>query len=275
MAQMENLRVQSNLTEALKTYDHIELTEEEMNAAILWAKQKKDAAIQQELLEQRARENRRLFTGVQWSYEQTKSFMKYRADTMFKEKPFVVDGENSMVYELLLYYFSNDPKFLGLAQNLGIPNPSLDKGIMLAGNFGVGKTWFMKLFARNQRQCFTLKNAKDIADQFGNNGEDGLMEYVVKPKNPVNDQGVFYHTHLGLCIDDLGTEDLKNHFGNKRNVIGDLIEKRYSRGNTGVFLHTTTNLDAMELESFYGGRVTSRMREVFNIIEMNGKDRRK
>ena len=256
-------------------YDHIELEEWELQEAILWRKQKKEAEIKKANLEKRAEENRRALTGLQWSYEQTKAFMKYRSEQIFKEKPFVVDDSNAMIYELLCYYFSNDKNFLAVAEAMEVKNPSLEKGIFIAGNFGVGKTWLMRLFMKNQRQVFLLRNAKDIADEFGTNGEDGLLEYVNKHKNPSNDSSVFFQPYSGLCIDDLGTEDIKTHYGNKRNVIGDLLEKRYSRNNTGVYLHATSNLDAEQLKDFYGGRVTSRIREVFNLIEMNGNDRRK
>ena len=155
---------------------------------------------------------------------------------------------------------------------MGISNPSLEKGIMLCGNFGVGKTWLMKLFAKNQRQVFFMENAKNVADMFMDTGEDN--RYLNLHKNPVNDANTFYHKFSGLCIDDLGTEDVKMHFGNKKNVIGDLIEKKYSNQTTGIYLHATTNLTAEQMKEFYGGRVTSRMREIFNQIELSGNDRR-
>jgi DNA replication protein DnaC len=264
-----------SLEEALALYEHIELEDHELKEAILWRKQKKEAEIKRVNLEKRAEENRKMLTGNQWSYDQTKGFMLYRAAQIFTDKKFTLDSENTLIFELLCYYFSNDKQFIALAENAGIPNPSLEKGILLAGNFGVGKTWLMKLFARNQRQVFHVKHAKDIADAFGADGEDALMEFVNKPKNAINDTQAFLQPYAGLCIDDLGTEDIKNHYGNKRNVLGDLIEKRYAKNNIGVFLHATTNLDAEQIKSFYGGRVASRMREVFNLFEMNGNDRRK
>jgi DNA replication protein DnaC len=144
---------------------------------------------------------------------------------------------------------------------------------MLPGNCGVGKTWMMELFQRNQRQVYHLVNAKFIADNYEQNGED-KPNYEDKVKNAYNDANVFFQPYAGLCIDDIGTEDIKNFYGNRKNVIGDLIEKRYAKGNTGVFLHATTNLTADQLSEFYGSRVGSRMREIFNFIELPGGDRR-
>lgn len=260
--------------EALEAFSHIELTEEERDEALLWRKQKKAKELEQAILDKRAEENRRALTQSRWSTEQTNAFMQYRADQIFNGA-FSLDSFNSPVFELMVCYFSEDKRFESLAASMGIPAPSLQKGLLLAGNFGVGKTWLMKLFSKNQRQCFKVISAKTIADDFEKYGEEGMSEYVTLYQNAVNDVDAFFQRNSGLCMDDLGTEDLKIHFGNKKNVVGDIIEKRYNYKSTGVFLHATTNLTADQLKEFYGGRVTSRMREVFNFIELPGQDRRK
>lgn len=259
---------------ALASFDHIELTEEEQDEGILWAKQRKEQRLKQVELNQRAEANRKLLTGTQWTYEQTRSFMSWRANKLFGDE-FALDQDNEFVFNMLCYYFSNDRHFISMASALQIKNPSLDKGIFLAGNFGVGKTWFMKLFSKNQRQVFHVHNAKEIANQFEADGLAAIDHYSQKYKNPVNDTASFLQTFAGLCIDDFGTEDIKNHFGNKKNVIGDVIEERYRLGNCGIFLHGTTNLTSQALNDFYGGRVISRLREEVNFIELPGKDRRK
>ncbi len=43
-----------------------------------------------------------------------------------------------------------------------------------------------------------------------------------------------------------------------------------------MITHATTNLSASELEEYYGNRVRSRMREMFNLIsfESSAKDKR-
>jgi DNA replication protein DnaC len=259
----------------LESYKHIELTPHEMDEAILWRKQKKEKELELQRLQKIAEQNRRNLTGNQWSYEQTKSFMLYRASQIFTEKPFVLDPSNQLVFELLCYYFSSDVNFLSLATNVGIDNPSLEKGLCLAGVFGVGKSWMVKLFQKNQRQVYFIRNAKQIAKEYQMDGAIASEQYENKFKNPVNDSSLFYQPFSGLCIDDLGTEDIKNSYGNKSNVIGDLIELRYSKGNTGPLLHATTNFTSDQIEAYYGPRVRSRMREIFNFIELPGNDRRK
>lgn len=272
---MESQFPKRSATEALEAYKHIDLSEEETAEAILWRKQLKEKNLREQAMRERAEANRKALTSSRWSYDQTRGFMLYRAKNILPG--FTLDQSNNTVFDLLCYYFSEDRQFTGLAEDMGISMPSLSKGICLAGMYGVGKTWLMRLFSKNQRQCYAVKSAKQIADTYEADGEgdSGLSAFIQKSKNAVNDMQVFYQPYMGLCVDDIGTEDIKNHFGNKKNVIGDLIEKRYSLDNTGTFLHATTNLNAEQIESFYGGRVRSRMREIFNFIELKGADRRK
>lgn len=260
--------------EVLESYSHIELTEDEKAEALIWRKQKKAEEIKLVEMRQREQENRRLLTESQWSFEQTQSYMLYRANQLFEGK-FKLDAYNQTIFDLLCYYFSDDSRFVGMAEGMGIPNPSLTKGILLAGNFGVGKTWLMKLFMKNQRQVYHLFNAKHLADTYEKAGEDDIEPFLVKTKNAFNDSSCFYQPYAGLCIDDIGTEDKKVNYGNRKNVVADIIERRYEKGNVGIWLHITTNLTAEQINAFYGGRVSSRLREVVNLIEVGGGDRRK
>lgn len=264
-----------SLQEAAASYDHIELTEDEKLEAIIWRKQKKEDELRKKEIAEREAKNRTALTGKNWSFDQTKNYMGYRSSKLFETK-FLLDASNEMIFDLLCAYFSEDGgRFLVLAGELELEKPSLNKGILLTGNVGNGKTTLMKLFSKNQRQVFYIRSAKQIADDFQAGGDEVIQEYKYKVINPADDVNSFYHKFSGLCIDDIGTEDIKNHYGNKKNVVGDLIEDRYAQQNTGVFLHGTTNLSADQIGNFYGARVKSRMREIFNFIELTGNDRRK
>ena len=264
----------------MESYNHIELEEDEVTEAMIWAKRKKEGVLIQKEKELRAQKNRDLLTGNKWGIKQTEPFMLWRADQYppFKKK-FKVDETNEMLFRLLVAYFSPSEEsrrfFIEIAGYLKIENPDYDKGLMMAGNFGVGKTWMMQLFQANQRQCFRMRPAKHIADAFEVAGEETQQEFVYPFKNTFEDPDVFFQKESGLCIDDIGTEDVKNHYGNKKNVIGDLFEIRYSKKTTGIMLHATTNLTTEQLKDFYGMRVVSRMREIFNFVELPGEDRRK
>lgn len=251
-----------------------------MNEAVLAAKQRKERHIRAQELEQRAAENRLLFTKQSWSFEDTKAFMTYRATQLFKGE-FILDDDNKAVFDLLCLYFSEDKEFLSTAKAMGVKGEvSLNKGIMLCGSYGVGKSWLFKLFAQNRRQTFYIRNAKDIANDYQRNGVESFEKYLELFKNAVNDPATMFQPYSGLCIDDFGAEDFKNNYGNKVNVIGDLIEQRYYNGlmvheKYGPVFHASTNLVADDLKKYYGERVTSRLRESVNFIQLPGKDRRK
>jgi DNA replication protein DnaC len=277
-----NQKLELSLKEVADSYSHIDLTEDEELEGIIWAKRNKLYRMEQAELREREEINRRMLTANTWIYQQTKSFMLYRKDkhVAFNGK-FEIDEQNKNLFEALCCYFSNDKGFLELASDekygLNVNNPSLDKGILLAGNCGIGKTWMMQLFQKNNRQVYIMRNAKLIADLYEKAGQDGFdsENYDNLIENDFNDSGVFFQKYSGLCIDDLGTEDWKAHYANKKNVIRDLIEIRYAKKNMGVYLHGTTNLSVVELGSFYGARVMSRMREMFNFFDLGGEDRRK
>ena len=105
--------------------------------------------------------------------------------------------------------------------------------------------------ARNITFSFNKSGFKIIED-YGNNG--------------------FY------CFDDLGVETTGRHFGKDCNVMGEILLSRYDLFlKRKIRTHTTTNLNAQELESRYGIRVRSRMRELFNLIAFDKEslDKRK
>lgn len=264
-----------SLKELDELYSHIELTEDEQLEGMIWAKQRKEDRMKVQERKEREAENRRILTGTRWTFDQTDSFMRYRMTEVF-HNDFQLDDDNRELYLLLCLYFSSDPMFnLKAKEIFDVEKPSLKKGLMISGNTGTGKTSFMRLFSRNQRQVFHVKTAMDLANSVGQHGESAYQEIIKCSPLPVNDSNSFFHPVAGLCVDDLGSEAEKTYYGNKKNVIGDMIESRYHNGNVGILLHATTNMDGKGIEGFYGARVKSRVHEIFNFLELTGKDRRK
>lgn len=274
----QNQTPQPTLQEILEDYSHIELTQDEINEALLQAKIKKSEKQRIEQQEKQISDRRNLLT-QKTNYDIVRGLMEIRSVKKFKPS-FLIDDNNRFVFELLCRYFGEDKSFLSMCDGIGVSDPSFKKGIMLCGVFGTGKSWMMKLFSVNQLQCFKIISAKEIAEEYlrdknGNPDVDVLHKYIVQSQNAFEDPSVFFQKKSGWCIDDIGSEDLKNNYGNKKNVIGDIIEMRYQAGEYGTSLHATTNLTAKQIDDYYGGRVRSRMREMFNFIELPGADRRK
>jgi DNA replication protein DnaC len=264
-----------SLKEVLASYKHIKLTKQELQEIIIEAKRKKELQLQEQVRRKREEENRKKYTQTEWDVNELNSFMEYRMNNWFLPDVFELDEANQCIYEMLLYYFSNDQQFVPYALSIGVKNPSLDKGIMLCGNPGVGKSWMMELFSRNRRQCYKVLSVKMISDLYEKDGAEGVAGFEEVPRNPVNDVQVFYQPFMGFCFDDMGTDDEKRRYGNRRNVIGDIIENRYHKSRMGIVLHATTNLPSAALLDFYGARVHSRLRGCMNFIELSGEDRRK
>ncbi len=81
-----------------------------------------------------------------------------------------------------------------------------------------------------------------------------------------------------LCFDDLGTETSSKYFGNDCNVMAEILLTRYDLfKEKGLITNITTNLTSSEIESQYGNRLRSRMREMFNLFgyEESSEDKRR
>ena len=134
-------------------------------------------------------------------------------------------------------------------------NLDLDKGILLLGPIGCGKTSLMKVFNHltHDYKKYIVRPTREVTAEFIQDG------FQVIPKYGKN--------FKGYCFDDLGVEQSMKHFGNECNVMGEILLSRYDLMKSAKRItHATTNLNANELEKIYGNRVRSRLREMFNLI---------
>jgi DNA replication protein DnaC len=153
-----------------------------------------------------------------------------------------------LIYKLLCYAICDEDECKKLSLDL-------DKGILLTGPVGCGKTSLMTLL--NQFCCpakkYRVKGTREIAAEFNKEGFEIIQKYG--------------HKNKVICLDDLGLEQNMKHYGNECNTIGEILLHRHDIFVTsGTLTHATTNLNAEELENIYGNRVRSRMREMFNLI---------
>ncbi len=194
-------------------------------------------------------------------------FNQFKANaTQIIKREFEIDVFNQAMIKRLCLYFSADPK----AEKYGI---SLHKGLILAGGTGSGKTTIMKAFRSNPMQSFKLINCRTVGYNFSVNGFEELRTYSQPETIPINQFG---QSDLGICFDDLGTDEERKHYGDKINALTEVLLNRY---DTIPFTktHITTNLNADMIEDIYGSRIRSRLREMFNLINFgnNTPDRRK
>ena len=196
-------------------------------------------------------------------------------ETATREYPdYKIDEHNKRVIEALLLYFTNKPGFEDVEF---ITNPSLQKGILLAGNIGTGKTLLMTIL-RNcyfPHQAFGIKSCRDISQRFATEGMKGIEIFGSRAvKFEYGRQRI-----NNMMFDDLGAEKNMAYYGNTVNVMQEILLDRYEHFvRNGLLTHLTTNLDLNEIEAVYGSRVASRMHEMFNFVmlggDKNAKDRR-
>ena len=184
---------------------------------------------------------------------------------------FTVDTTNQPVLEAVLAYFIRDSV---QCQQAGL---DLQKGLLLLGPVGCGKTTTMQLFADS---CFRLVATRDVARSFLREGYPVLEKYGANSftkKSTGYGVQFQYDRPITYCFDDLGVEQNAKLYGNDCNVMAEILLDRYDQFvRYKMMTHTTTNLNADELEALYGDRVRSRLREMFNLISFpaEAKDRR-
>jgi energy-coupling factor transporter ATP-binding protein EcfA2 len=174
---------------------------------------------------------------------------------------FKIYEEDLPIIRKLCYYFIKDVEN---CKNNGI-DP--DKGILLSGPVGCGKTTLMKLLRHivPSQRPYEIIPCRNIVFSFNHLGFKTIEAYG--------------NTKF-FCFDDLGVEPPGRFYGKDLNVMGEVLLSRYElylETKLNLKTHATTNLNAAELEDRYGNRVRSRMRELFNLVSFDQKagDKRK
>lgn len=174
---------------------------------------------------------------------------------------FKIYEEDLPIIRKLCYYFIKDVEN---CKNNGI-DP--EKGILLSGPVGCGKTTLMKLLRHivPSQRPYEIIPCRNIVFSFNHLGFKTIEAYG---------NSKFF------CFDDLGVEPPGRFYGKDLNVMGEVLLSRYElylETKLNLKTHATTNLNAAELEGRYGNRVRSRMRELFNLVSFDQKagDKRK
>lgn len=190
---------------------------------------------------------------------------------MFGEKFNLNDGRKEKYEKAYFVFACPDPdvQYMGMKSN---------KGLLLTGSIGVGKTTMMnvmqRLFKDTERR-FKSVNCLQIKDMLEECKVAEIKEWYGK------------NLKCDLYLDDIGLGQVNyNQFGNSVNIISELIYERYELFvSDGFRTHMSTNIPTKlkddapatqnSLARMYGDRILDRIAQMTNLIEWTGKTLRR
>lgn len=181
--------------------------------------------------------------------------------------------DEGLINKMCIYFLSTPEQCteIGLDQN---------KGLLLYGGTGVGKTTLMQLIPMLQPNMphIPLVSTSELSEQYSMNGPNAYD---------------LINFSRSFILDDIGSENKSTHYGNTTDVVSDVIKKADTLRNQiqyisinghgkeskrlrkaipkNVKIHATTNCDLQQLKERYGDRTTSRMGGLVNAIDFSSK----
>lgn len=184
---------------------------------------------------------------ILYDFDKILIYLNDKGKLLFGENFRIYEEDREILFKLCNYFIKDETNCKKL-------NIDPNKGILLTGPVGCGKTSLMKLLQHiiPHHKQYKVIPTRNITFAFNHTGYKTIEHFG---------NSNFY------CFDDLGVEPTGRFFGKDCNVIGEILLSRYD-----LFLehklktHATSNLNAQELEDRYGNRIRSRMRKLFNLV---------
>lgn len=171
---------------------------------------------------------------------------------------FQVD-DPSLLNEIFLYLINRSSVFDSM------------KGLWLCGNIGTGKSTMLKICrefkmlyskANGCSGGFLITSASKVVTEYSMQGIQGINRYVSSDKP------------ISVAFDELGREPIPGkYFGTEMNVMQFIFQMRYEQ-RSDAKTYVSTNMLKGAIPEVYGRYIADRVKEMFNIIELNGESRR-
>lgn len=171
---------------------------------------------------------------------------------------FIWDSSSIWMIRNMMYYFANDPRC----------DWPLDKGLLISGNIGVGKTWLFEIFRDISRKYlkpsgknFKMCTCRDVYQAYSEDENTAIEKY----------------TDRNWCFDDLGNEPLeRKDYGNSVLPMESILTHRYGKFKAYHYLtHLSTNLSVEEIRERYGERMFDRLMQMTHVVSWTGDSKRR
>jgi DNA replication protein DnaC len=156
------------------------------------------------------------------------------------------------------------------------------RGLFFTGNVGTGKTFAMQLLARLFPRRIVMVTAQQIVDEHkraGHQGDRIKNKYGRLKAEDYDENNIwdgYTYRFMDLVIDDVGTEHIRNDYGEVYELISHIIAIRDQQyRDTGAKTFITSNLRLEELAERYDDRTRSRIEGMCTVVAFRGEDRRK
>jgi len=171
----------------------------------------------------------------------------------------------------ILFWFCRDDRFFDCKNISKLSEPSFEKGLMLIGGYGIGKSETMKvmqlIFSTDHFRSFKFNSANEIIHRFESCQEahekEAFWKYVMNGR---------------ACFDDIKNEREASNYG-KVSIFKEIL---IERANRKQLTHMTTNYKSGSVEATiqefgekYDSVLYDRLFSSFNFIEFEGKSFRK
>lgn len=286
-----NTLIGRNKYNALKSFDLTNLNKEKLelfankfhNLPVATAK-KQIEAYEEKYVKPQIETNKKYFDKLKYDSLQSKEIPTLTKNELWKmfikaffsneNHQFTVNDVTLENIKPLFYYFLGDHEnFINCKSISHLSQPNLEKGLLIIGTYGNGKTSIFKAFESALRETnirFKGYTSNEIVNMY---------EACERP----SDKEEFYKTmNYGTrYFDDVKTERTANNYG-KAELMKDILEARYiNKSKTFITCNYKEGADGnvehalLEFRDKYGNRVYDRLFELFNIVVFRGASFRK
>lgn len=210
----------------------------------IWQKGQRQKEIAAELQRQKELE-------LTWTASQIFKLIRWTSEVENKKTLIQTDHTLKLI-KAVCFFLSRDERW---TTELGFDS---GKGLIVRGVSGLGKSYVFDCAKTNGLNPVSIFSMIEIVDEIKREGV-----YVLRSSK------IIY-------LDDVGTEETPvNYYGTKINWFKDFIELYYSQKKPFNQLVISTNNSFQQIEEKYGFRVRSRMKDMFNVLDVTGEDLRK